>query len=92
MDEFVVITGLSAAGRSLAADDLEDLGWFVIDLGPVGRGGQPGSRTATAPRSVAVRMSRPVPWASRVAARGTSMPCQKLMLANRHVAGSAAKR
>ena len=25
MDEFVVITGLSAAGRSLAADDLEDL-------------------------------------------------------------------
>jgi hypothetical protein len=42
MDEFVVITGLSAAGRSLAADDLEDLGWFVIDLGPVGRGGQPG--------------------------------------------------
>jgi UPF0042 nucleotide-binding protein len=29
--EFVVITGLSGAGRSLAADDLEDLGWFVID-------------------------------------------------------------
>jgi len=26
-----VITGLSGAGRSLAADDLEDLGWFVID-------------------------------------------------------------
>jgi RNase adapter protein RapZ len=31
MEEFVVITGLSGAGRSLAADDLEDLGWFVID-------------------------------------------------------------
>ena len=31
MSEFVVITGLSGAGRSLAADDLEDLGWFVID-------------------------------------------------------------
>ena len=31
MGEFVVITGLSGAGRSLAADDLEDLGWFVID-------------------------------------------------------------
>src|SRR5690606_38354871 len=31
MAEFVVITGLSGAGRSLAADDLEDLGWFVID-------------------------------------------------------------
>ena len=31
MEQFVVITGLSGAGRSLAADDLEDLGWFVID-------------------------------------------------------------
>jgi RNase adapter protein RapZ len=31
MDEFVVITGLSGAGRSQAADHLEDLGWFVID-------------------------------------------------------------
>jgi RNase adapter protein RapZ len=31
MSEFVVITGLSGAGRSLAADQLEDLGWFVID-------------------------------------------------------------
>ena len=31
MGEFVVITGMSGAGRSLAADDLEDLGWFVID-------------------------------------------------------------
>jgi RNase adapter protein RapZ len=31
MGEFVVITGQSGAGRSLAADDLEDLGWFVID-------------------------------------------------------------
>jgi UPF0042 nucleotide-binding protein len=29
--EFVVITGLSGAGRSSAADNLEDLGWFVID-------------------------------------------------------------
>ena len=31
MSEFVVITGLSGAGRSQAADVLEDLGWFVID-------------------------------------------------------------
>lgn len=31
MNEFVVITGLSGAGRSQAADILEDLGWFVID-------------------------------------------------------------
>ena len=31
MSEFVIITGLSGAGRSQAADALEDLGWFVID-------------------------------------------------------------
>jgi RNase adapter protein RapZ len=31
MGEFAVITGLSGAGRTLAADALEDLGWFVID-------------------------------------------------------------
>lgn len=31
MAEFVVITGLSGAGRSQAADILEDLGFFVID-------------------------------------------------------------
>ena len=31
MSEFVVITGMSGAGRSQAAKDLEDLGWFVID-------------------------------------------------------------
>jgi UPF0042 nucleotide-binding protein len=29
--EFVVITGLSGAGRSTVADAFEDLGWFVID-------------------------------------------------------------
>lgn len=32
--EFVVITGLSGAGRSEAAAHLEDLGWFVIDNVP----------------------------------------------------------
>lgn len=31
MAEFVVICGLSGAGRSEAAKHLEDLGWFVID-------------------------------------------------------------
>jgi len=35
MTEFVIITGQSGAGRSQAADDLEDLGWFVIDNLPV---------------------------------------------------------
>jgi hypothetical protein len=29
--EFLVITGLSGAGRSQAGNSLEDLGWFVID-------------------------------------------------------------
>lgn len=31
VSEFVIITGMSGAGRSTAADALEDLGWFVID-------------------------------------------------------------
>ena len=34
MGEFLVICGLSGAGRSQAADHLEDLGWFVIDNVP----------------------------------------------------------
>lgn len=29
--EFVIVAGLSGAGRSTAANALEDLGWFVID-------------------------------------------------------------
>ena len=31
MGDYVVIAGLSGAGRSQAAKDFEDLGWFVID-------------------------------------------------------------
>ena len=31
LSDFLVISGLSGAGRSTAADTLEDLGWFVID-------------------------------------------------------------
>ncbi|MGI8661755.1 MAG: RNase adapter RapZ [Acidimicrobiales bacterium] len=34
MGEFVVICGMSGAGRSQAGDHLEDLGWFVIDNVP----------------------------------------------------------
>jgi len=34
MSDFVVIAGLSGAGRSQAAAVLEDLGWFVIDNVP----------------------------------------------------------
>jgi len=33
--DILVVTGLSGAGRSQAADDLEDLGWFVVDNLPV---------------------------------------------------------
>jgi UPF0042 nucleotide-binding protein len=35
VSDFVIITGLSGAGRSQAANELEDLGWFVIDNLPV---------------------------------------------------------
>jgi RNase adapter protein RapZ len=31
VSDILAITGLSGAGRSQAADDLEDLGWFVVD-------------------------------------------------------------
>jgi RNase adapter protein RapZ len=34
MAEFLIITGLSGAGRSQAGATLEDLGWFVIDNMP----------------------------------------------------------
>jgi UPF0042 nucleotide-binding protein len=34
VNEFVVIAGMSGAGRSEAANVLEDLGWFVIDNMP----------------------------------------------------------
>jgi RNase adapter protein RapZ len=33
--EFVIITGMSGAGRSTAADTFEDLGWFTIDNLPL---------------------------------------------------------
>jgi UPF0042 nucleotide-binding protein len=34
--EFLVVTGMSGAGRSTAAAALEDVGWFVIDNLPAG--------------------------------------------------------
>lgn len=36
MDQLVVITGLSGSGKSLAADALEDIGYFCVDNLPVG--------------------------------------------------------
>ncbi|MEY2886404.1 MAG: hypothetical protein RJB40_1259, partial [Actinomycetota bacterium] len=35
MADILLIVGLSGAGRSQAADDLEDLGWFVVDNMPI---------------------------------------------------------
>lgn len=35
MVEFLVITGISGAGRSSVADAVDDLGWFVIDNVPL---------------------------------------------------------
>lgn len=53
MAEIVLITGLSGAGRSAAADVLEDLGWYVVDNLPttlistiVDLAGKPGSDIA----------------------------------------------
>ena len=31
MSEVVVVAGMSGAGRSTAGNNLEDLGWFVMD-------------------------------------------------------------
>jgi UPF0042 nucleotide-binding protein len=52
VSDFLIISGLSGAGRSSAADTLEDLGWFVIDNLPpalIGKVaelvGSPGSET-----------------------------------------------
>ena len=35
MADILLIAGLSGAGRSQAADDLEDIGWFVVDNLPI---------------------------------------------------------
>jgi len=52
MTDILVIAGLSGAGRSQAADSLEDMGWFVVDNLPSSLiekvaelGGSSGSRT-----------------------------------------------
>ena len=51
------------------------IGGRALTIGPSGSVAvaRRGSSTATTPRSVAVRMRRPAPWASSVAARGRSM-------------------
>jgi UPF0042 nucleotide-binding protein len=53
MSEFLIITGMSGAGRSTAADTFEDAGWFVIDNMPpslIGRVAELVNRPELVPR------------------------------------------
>ena len=90
MNEFIVITGLSGAGRSQAADILEDLGWFVIDnLPPLlipkvsELASSPGSSIA---KVVAGGRHRAVPR------RGAARPSQMLERPGRRVCASCSSR
>ncbi|MCI3948216.1 MAG: hypothetical protein K0R11_150 [Acidimicrobiales bacterium] len=56
MSEFLLITGLSGAGSSTAANALEDLGWFVIDNLPTSLIGKV-SELAQAPGSTTDRIA-----------------------------------
>ena len=51
--EFVIITGLSGAGRSEAARCLEDLGWFVVDNLPPSLLGTMAELAARSPAAIA---------------------------------------
>jgi SAM-dependent methyltransferase len=66
VSEFVVITGQSGAGRSQAANVLEDLGWFVIDNlppAPDRQGGELGQAPGTSIARIAL-VSGPRPEAT----------------------------
>ena len=59
MSRVVVVTGLSGAGRSVAAGSLQDLGWFVIDNLPaflVPKVGELASSTSDSHEEVALVM------------------------------------
>ena len=84
MAEIVLITGLSGAGRSGAADVLDDLGWYVVDNLPtaligtiVDIAGKPGSEISSS--RVGRRTSAPrtpsAPSASSAAAGIRSPSC-----------------
>ncbi len=63
MAEFVIIAGLSGAGRSSAAVTFDDLGWFVIDNMPaelIGKVGELVSRPGADAERVALVISRDV--------------------------------
>ena len=62
MAEFVIVTGMSGAGRSTTAGSLEDLGWFVIDNLPpaiMPRVGELVSSGRTGSQRVALVVGRP---------------------------------
>jgi len=65
MSEFLVVTGNSGAGRSTAANVLEDLGWFVIDNLPPALIGKVGE-LADAPGSTTTNVALAVPGGSNV--------------------------
>jgi UPF0042 nucleotide-binding protein len=65
MSEFVVVTGNSGAGRSHAANVLEDLGWFVIDNLPPALISKVGE-LADAPGSTTTNVALAVPGGDNV--------------------------
>lgn len=65
MNEFLVVTGNSGAGRSTAANVLEDLGWFVIDNLPPELVGKVGE-LADAPGSTISNVALAVPGGANV--------------------------
>lgn len=66
VSEFLVVTGNSGAGRSQAANVLEDLGWFVIDNLPPALIGKVGE-LADAPGSSIDNVALAVPGGANVA-------------------------
>jgi UPF0042 nucleotide-binding protein len=81
VSEFVVVTGNSGAGRSHAANVLEDLGWFVIDNLPPALISKVGE-LADAPGSITSNVALAVPGGSNV---------DELLEAIAHLRGSAAR-
>jgi UPF0042 nucleotide-binding protein len=52
MSEFLIVTGLSGAGRSTAARAMEDLGWFRVDNMPPAMFAEVARRVAASPSGV----------------------------------------
>ena len=67
--ELVIVTGMTGAGRSTAAKELEDLGWFVVDNLPPGAAAR---RGAPGRREPAARSSRSRSWSTSAPARSST--------------------